>query len=403
MDNTVKKKVVVAYSGGLDTSYCVVYLKECGYEVHAVTVNTGGFSIDEIESSRQNALKMGADSFSEINSKQDFYDNCLRYFIAGNVLRNQTYPLSVSAERVFQAKAIAEYARQIDATHIAHGSTGAGNDQIRFDLVFRVLCPEMEIITPIRDQQLSRDDEINYLKANGVNLDWAKAQYSVNKGLWGTSVGGKETLGSWEYLPEEAWPTTVSKTTPEEIVIEFEAGHPVSINEKRFDNAVQLIEALHVRAAPYGIGRGIHVGDTIIGIKGRVGFEAPAPMILLQAHRDLEKHVLTKQQLQLKEQLGVTYGQLVHEGFMLEPAARDIEAFLASTQGRVSGKVRVRLMPYNAVVLGIESKFDLMSSPVAAYGETHSGWSGDEARSFGKLTSTQLKTFYSVGPKNEKH
>ena len=384
------KKVVLAYSGGLDTSFCAVYLsKKLNYEVHAVTVNTGGFSTEEIKAIEKRAYELGVHTYQCIDAVETYYDSCVKYLIYGNVLKNNTYPLSVSAERVFQATAVAKYAAKLGAKAIAHGSTGAGNDQVRFDVVFRILAPECEVITPIRDLQLSREAEIEFLKSKGVVQEWHKSTYSINKGLWGTSVGGKETLTSDGYLPEEAWPTQLTKTAPEKISLQFEAGQLVGLDGKKFPSTVAAIRELTERAGAFAIGRDIHVGDTIIGIKGRVGFEAPAPLIIIKAHHLLEKHVLTKHQLYWKQNIGDMYGTLLHEGQFLEPVMRNFETFLADTQGNVTGTVYVTLSPYQFMVTGIESKYDLMSSVFGAYGEMNKAWTGDDVRGFSKIASNQ--------------
>ena len=382
--------VVLAFSGGLDTSYCVKYLAEDqGYEVHSVLVDTGGFTPSEITQIEKNAYELGVKQHVTLNVVDDYYEHCLKYLVFGNVLKNNTYPLSVSAERVFQALAVAEYARQVEAKAVAHGSTGAGNDQVRFDMIFRIVIPDVEVITPIRDLRLSREAEIEYLTRKGVNRDWSKAAYSINKGLWGTSVGGKETLTSSDYLPESAWPTPLSKTEPEVIELEFVQGQLKGLNGETFENPVDAIRKLTAVASPFAVGRDIHVGDTIIGIKGRVGFEAPAPLISIKAHHALEKHVLTEQQLYWKDQLANWYGSLLHKGQFLEPVMRDIETFLDSTQEHVSGTVRVQLAPYHFHVLGIESKYDLMSNVFGSYGEMNKAWSGDDVRGFSKILSNQ--------------
>lgn len=385
-----KKKVLLAYSGGLDTTYCVKYLSdEKGLNVYSALVNTGGFSDEELEDVKQKAIELGVIEHAVLNETEVFYKECIKYLIAGNILKNNTYPLSVSAERVFQAIALAKHARKIGADYIAHGSTGAGNDQVRFDMTFHILCPDIKIITPIRDNQLSREAEIEFLKSKGVVRDWTKSVYSINKGIWGTSVGGKETLTSSDYLPEEAFPTQVTKTGEEEIEIGFTKGEPTAVNGKTFTNPVDAILEIEKIAAPYGVGRDIHVGDTIIGIKGRVGFEAAAPVLILKAHHALEKHVLTKHQLNLKDTLAAQYGNMVHEGQFLEPVMRDIEVFLNNSQKYVTGSVKIHLAPYRYYVIGIASKHDLMSSKFGSYGEMNNTWSGEDVKGFSKIFGNQ--------------
>jgi argininosuccinate synthase len=387
------KKLVLAYSGGLDTSYCVKYLtKEFGYEVHAVSVNTGGFTDEEIAANKQKALTLGATSYENINAVNSFYDSVVKYLIFGNVLKNNTYPLSVSAERIVQAIEIAKYAKKTGAKYIAHGSTGAGNDQIRFDLIFQVLAPEIEIVTPIRDKKLSRQEEIAYLTQNGFAWSWEKAKYSINKGLWGTSVGGAETLTSHQGLPEEAYPSQLTATEPKSISLTFLNGELVALDGQK-DTPVRNIEKLQEIASVYAIGRDIHVGDTIIGIKGRVGFEAAAPLIIIKAHHLLEKHTLTKWQQHWKEQLGNWYGMLLHEGQYLDEVMRNIEVFLESTQKNVSGEVFVTLHPYRFTLEGIDSPHDLMQSDFGQYGETNKAWSAEEAKGFIKITANANKIF----------
>lgn len=393
----MKKKVVLAFSGGLDTSYCVKYLgEEKGYEVHTLTVNTGGFSPAELDEISRRAMSLGVASHKNVNETYNYYDKVIRYLIFGNVLKNNTYPLSVSAERMSQALAVAEYARTLKADAVAHGSTGAGNDQVRFDMIFHVLVPGMEIITPIRDLKLSREAEIEYLKSKGVQMNFEKAMYSINKGIWGTSVGGKETLHSLGALPESAFPTQLSKTESEKVVLKFETGELKQVNERTFHHPVDAIQYLQTLAGPYAIGRDIHVGDTIIGIKGRVGFEAAAPLVVLKAHHALEKHVLTKWQLSWKDQLAQFYGNWLHEGQYLDPVMRDLEAFLTSTQKHVTGTVHIQLFPYRFQVLGIESKYDLMSSKFGKYGEMNMGWTGDDVRGFSKIFGNQTMIYQQV-------
>ncbi len=391
------KQVVLAYSGGLDTSFCIKYLTiEKGLDVHALTVNTGGFTPGEIEQLEQKAYRLGAVSFRCVDAVKDYYEQCIRYLVFGNVLRNNTYPLSVSAERMFQALETAKYAQAVGADAVAHGSTGAGNDQVRFDLVFHILGEGLEVITPIRDLQLSRQQEIDFLQQHGIDWSWARAQYSINQGLWGTSVGGAETLTSHQPLPEEAFPTQLQREDPSTLALHFEGGELYGLDDERFEHPVDAIQALQERAAPYAIGRDVHVGDTIIGIKGRVGFEAAAPLIILKAHHLLEKHVLTKWQQYWKEQLANWYGMLLHEGQLLDPVMRNIETFLTDTQAHVSGTVFVRLLPYRFELQGIESAYDLMNADFGHYGEMNKGWTGDDVRGFTKVLANQNKIFQAV-------
>ncbi|MDR2937371.1 MAG: argininosuccinate synthase [Prevotellaceae bacterium] len=390
------EKVLVAFSGGLDTSFCVKYLKEeKGMEVHTALVNTGGFSESELQTITQKAAELGSASHVNIDVTEEYYQKCIRYMIYGNILKNSTYPLSVSSERAFQAIAIVEYAKKIGAKHIAHGSTGAGNDQVRFDLIFQVIAPEINIITPIRDLTISRQDEIDFLKKHGYDFPWAKAKYSINQGLWGTSVGGVETLKANGELPEEAYPTQVTKNGAEKVHIEFVKGEAVALNGKKM-GAVELIRELGKIAGPYGVGRDTHVGDTIIGIKGRVGFEAAAPLILIKAHHLLEKHVLTKWQQYWKEQLANWYGMLLHEAQYLEPVMRDIEKFLESSQETVTGSVEVKLQPYHFSIVGCTSKHDLMSSKFGEYGEINKAFTGDDVKGFTNILSMQMKIWNGV-------
>jgi len=394
----MSKKLVLGFSGGLDTSFCAKYLsKEKGYEVHSVIVNTGGFNAEELQQIEAHAYKLGVASHTAIDAVEDYYDSIIKYLVFGNVLKNNTYPLSVSAERLSQAINIAAHAKKLNAHAVAHGSTGAGNDQVRFDMIFNSLIPGVEIITPVRDMQLSREEEINYLKENGVDMNFEKSMYSINKGLWGTSVGGKETLTSNGMLPETAWPTQLDASLPaRNIKLSFKKGELFAVDDKRFDHASLAIQYLQSIAGPYAIGRDIHVGDTIIGIKGRVGFEAAAPMVILKAHHALEKHVLTKWQLNLKDQLAQFYGNWLHEGQIMDPVMRDIEAFFTSTQEQVSGDVFVELMHYRFSVTGVESPYDLMSSRFGKYGEMNNGWSGQDVRGFSKIFGNQTMIYHSV-------
>ena len=393
----MSKKVVLGFSGGLDTSYCVKYLSEDkGYEVHSIIVNTGGFTEEELQKIEAHAYTLGVKTHTTVNAVKSYYDSIIKYLVYGNVLKNNTYPLSVSAERLSQALHIADHVKALNADAVAHGSTGAGNDQVRFDMIFHIMIPGVEIITPIRDLKLSREAEIAYLKEKGVDMNFEKALYSINKGLWGTSVGGKETLLSKGMLPEEAWPTQVTRNDSEEVKLHFEKGELRKVNDKKFDHPAEAIQHLQSIAGPFGIGRDIHVGDTIIGIKGRVGFEAAAPMVILKAHHALEKHVLTKWQLNWKDQLAQFYGNWLHEGQILDPVMRDIEAFLETTQRNVTGDVFVQLMPYRFQVTGIESPFDLMSSKFGKYGEMNAGWSGDDVRGFSKIFGNQTMIYHQV-------
>ncbi|MCM4155593.1 argininosuccinate synthase domain-containing protein [Gramella sp. AN32] len=390
------KKVVIAYSGGLDTSYCAKYLsKEENFEVHAVSVNTGGFSEEEIEKIGSNAQKIGAKTYKNIDAVSSFYNKVVKYLIFGNVLKNDTYPLSVSAERIVQAIEIVNYAKSIDAEYIAHGSTGAGNDQVRFDMIFQIIAPHIQIITPIRDKQLTRQEEIEYLKANGVDMNWEKAKYSINRGLWGTSVGGSETLTSEKPLPEEAYPSQLQEKESKQIRLGFTKGELTSINGKE-NSPEKNIEKLESIASKYAIGRDIHVGDTIIGIKGRVGFEASAALITIKAHHLLEKHTLSKWQLQHKDYLANWYGTHLHEGLYLDPVMRDLEAFLESSQEQVSGEVFVSLHPYRFTLDGIKSKYDLMNSGFGKYGEENKAWTADDAKGFIKILSNSGKIYEHV-------
>lgn len=399
-DNT--KKIVLGFSGGLDTSFCVKFLtEEQGYEVHSIIVNTGGFTADELKQIETHAYKLGVKTHTTIDAVKGYYDRIIKYLVFGNVLKNNTYPLSVSAERLIQALYIAEHTKSLGTKAVAHGSTGAGNDQVRFDMIFHIMIPGVEIITPIRDLKLSREQEIEYLKNKGVEMNFGKAVYSINKGLWGTSVGGKETLSSKGLLPEEAWPTKVTKTDSEEVKLGFEKGELKTVNDRSFDHPSEAIQYLQSISGAYGIGRDIHVGDTIIGIKGRVGFEAAAPMVILKAHHSLEKHVLTKWQLNWKDQLAQFYGNWLHEGQILDPVMRDIEAFFQNSQQNVSGDVFVQLLPYRFQIIGIESQYDLMNSKFGKYGEMNTGFTGEDVRGFSKIFGNQTSIYYQVQESNK--
>ncbi len=399
---SARPQIVLGFSGGLDTSFCVKYLTEDrGFDVHSIVVNTGGFDEEELKKIEAHAYKLGVVSHTSVDATKTYYEDIIKYLIFGNVLKNNTYPLSVSAERLIQALHIAEHVKKMGATAVAHGSTGAGNDQVRFDMVFHIMIPDVEIITPIRDLKLSREAEIEYLTERGVSMNFAKAAYSINKGLWGTSVGGRETLNSKGILPEEAWPTQVTKTTTEEVVLHFEKGELTAVNGQTYDHPVDAIYALQAIAGPYGIGRDIHVGDTIIGIKGRVGFEAAAPILIIKAHHALEKHVLTKWQLSWKDQLSMFYGTWLHEGQIMDPVMRDIEALLTSSQKNVTGDVFIQLNPYRYQMIGIQSDFDLMSKKFGSYGEMNTGWTGTDVRGFSKIFGNQTGIYHKIQEDNK--
>ena len=390
-----KKKVVVAYSGGLDTSYTVMYLaKELGYEVYAACADTGGFSPAQLKANEENAYKLGAKHYVTLDVTQEYYAKSLKYMIYGNVLRNGTYPISVSSERIFQAIAIARYANEVGADAIAHGSTGAGNDQVRFDMTFLVMAPGVEILTLTRDNALSRDEEIEYLRSNGFVADFTKMKYSYNVGIWGTSICGGEILDSKQGLPDSAYLKQVEKDGKEEMRIEFKHGEIVAVNGKAFDNKIEAIRYIESIAAPYGIGRDMHVGDTIIGIKGRVGFEAAAPMVIINAHKFLEKYTLSKWQQYWKDQVANWYGMFLHESQYLEPVMRDIEAMLESSQRNVNGTVIVELRPLSMFMVGVDSPDDLVKTKFGEYGEMQKGWTADDAKGFIKVLSTPLRVYY---------
>lgn len=400
----MKKKVVLAFSGGLDTSFCAKYLsEEKGYDVYTAIANTGGFTAEECKAIEEKAYKLGAVKHVTLDIEQEYYDKSIKYMVFGNVLRNGTYPISVSSERIFQAIAIINYAKEIGAEAVAHGSTGAGNDQVRFDLTFEVLAPGIEIITPTRDMNLSREYEINYLKQHGIEADFKKMEYSINKGLWGTSVGGKETLHSNQTLPDSAYPSQLEADDEEEedITIDFEQGEISAVNGVKYENKIDAIRKVEELGAKYAIGRDMHIGDTIIGIKGRVGFEAAGPLLIINAHKMLEKHTLTKWQQYWKDQIGTWYGMFLHEAQYLEPVMRDMEAFLASTQQNVTGRVIVTLRPRSYTLVGVESDYDLMKSDFGVYGEEQKAWTADDVKGFTKILGNQMKIFYSVQNKNK--
>lgn len=393
----MKEKLVLAYSGGLDTSFCVKYLtEEKGFEVYTAIANTGGFSEKELRKVEEKAYRLGAREHVTLDITREYYDKCIRYMVYGNVLRNHTYPVSVSSERVFQAIAIIEYARKMGARYVAHGSTGAGNDQVRFDLTFQVLAPGIQIITPIRDLGLSREQEIAYLREHGVEEDFTRMQYSINQGLWGTSIGGKETLTSSQALPEEAYPRQLTAQGSCDLELTYEKGELKAIDGRTYESGPALIRALEEMAAPWAIGRDMHVGDTIIGIKGRVGFEAAAPLMTIKAHHLLEKHTLTKWQLYWKEQIANWYGMFLHEAMYLDPVMRNMETFLESTQETVNGKVFLRLLPYRFELRGIESPNDLMNSAFGHYGEESKAWSGEDVKGFTAILGNAQKIYYTV-------
>ncbi|MFL2610688.1 MAG: argininosuccinate synthase [Flavobacteriaceae bacterium] len=388
-------KIVLAYSGGLDTSFCLKKLIDEGFDVHPILINTGGFTKSDLRLIKYNSKIIGSNKFKCINAEKDFYQKIIRFLVYGNILKNSTYPLSVSSERIIQAIEIIKYAKKIKASSIAHGSTGAGNDQVRFDLIFQILSSDIKIITPIRDNKISREEEISFLKKNGVKLNWDEKKYSINKGLWGTSIGGKETLGSRHNIPENAYPSKVDKKKEENISLTFKKGEIVAVNNIKA-SPLENIKKIDEIASKFGIGRDTHVGDTIIGIKGRVGFEAAAPILIIKAHHLLEKHTLTKWQLIYKEQLCINYGLLLHEGQYLDPVMRDIEEFLTSSQKNVSGDVFIKLNPYRYELIGIKSKFDLMDSKFVNYGEMNKKWSADEVKGFIKILSNQNKIYQKI-------
>ena len=399
----MKKKVVLAFSGGLDTSFAAKYLSEdLGYEVHTAIANTGGFSEEELARIEERALALGAASHAALDVTKDYYDRSIRYMIAGNVLRNGTYPISVSSERIFQAIAIIEYAKKIGADAVAHGSTGAGNDQVRFDLTFQILAPEIEIITPTRDMTLTREYEIEYLRSHGIHADFKKMEYSINKGLWGTSIGGKETLKSELTLPDSAYPSQVTAEGEETLKLTFTKGELTAVNGHEYADRVEAIREVERIGSRFGIGRDMHIGDTIIGIKGRVGFEAAGPILIIAAHKMLEKHTLTKWQQYWKDQIGTWYGMFLHESQYLEPVMRDMEKFLENSQRNVSGTVEITLRPLGYTLVGVDSPYDLMKTDFGEYGEVNKAWSADDVKGFTKILGNQMKIYHNVQKRNGK-
>ena len=394
-NNMKNNKVVLAYSGGLDTSFCLKKLIDEGFDVHPILINTGGFTKSDLKLIKYNSKVIGSNNFQCIDAEKDFYQKIIRFLVYGNILKNSTYPLSVSSERIIQAIEIIKYAKKIKASSIAHGSTGAGNDQVRFDLIFQILSSDIKVITPIRDNKISREEEISFLKKNGIELNWDEKKYSINKGLWGTSIGGKETLGSRHNIPENVYPSKVNKKKEENITLTFKKGEIVAVNNIKA-SPVENIKKIEKIASKFGVGRDTHVGDTIIGIKGRVGFEAAAPILIIKAHHLLEKHTLTKWQLIYKEQLCINYGLLLHEGQYLDPVMRDMEEFLISSQKNVSGDVFIKLNPYRYELVGIKSKFDLMDSKFGNYGEMNKKWSADDVKGFIKILSNQNKIYQKI-------
>lgn len=398
-----KEKVLLAFSGGLDTSFCAMYLaKDKGYEVHTAIANTGGFSPEELKRIEERAYRLGAKTHATLDVTQEYYDKSIKYMVFGNVLRNGTYPISVSSERIFQAIATIEYAKKIEADYIAHGSTGAGNDQVRFDLTFDVLAGHIKVLTPTRDMVLTREYEINYLKEHGYEADFTKMEYSINAGLWGTSIGGKETLKSEQTLPESAYTKQVVKKEEETITIDFEKGEIAGVNNVHYTDKIAAINKVEELGSAFGIGRDMHIGDTIIGIKGRVGFEAAGALLIINAHKMLEKHTLTKWQQYWKDQLGNWYGMFLHEAQYLEPVMRDIEKFLENSQQNVTGKVIIKLRPYSYTLVGVDSPFDLMKTDFGEYGEINRAWSADDVKGFTKILGNQMKIYYNVQAKNNK-
>ncbi len=378
--------LALAFSGGLDTSYCVPRLADEGWTVHTVYVNTGGSTVEECAAIRLQAERVGAAEHHEVDARDQVFDRFVRYLIQGNVLRGEVYPLSVAAERTQQALTVAEVARAIGAKAVAHGSTGAGNDQVRFDVALRVLAPELEIVTPIRDAGVKREQAIAFLKARGLPVPAKAGAYSINRGLWGTTWGGGWTHDTWAGPPAELLDPPADAPAPREIVLRWERGLPVALDGEALAGAA-LVARLGELSDTCGLGRNIHVGETALGIKGRIGFEAGAALVLIAAHRELEKLVLTKWQAFWKDQLGRFYGDRLHEGQYFDPALRDIEALITSSQARVTGETRVRLAPGRFQVVGTRSPHSMMDASVATYGEENRLWTGDEARAFARVSA----------------
>lgn len=384
---------VLAFSGGLDTSFCLLYLREkLGYDVTTVTIDCGGFDAETLARIEARALALGATEHLTLDGTPTIFADHISYLVKGNVRRGGAYPLCVGAERVVQARIVAAVARERGADAVAHGSTGAGNDQIRFDVALRALCPDLTILTPVRDEGWTREASAAWLAERGVEVSLETREYSINEGLWGVTIGGKETHDSWQVPPEAAYAWTVSpQQAPADgltVVIGFDRGLPVSLDGVAMDG-VQLVRELNRRGADHGIGRGIHVGDTILGIKGRIAFEAPAAHILIEAHRELEKLVLTRWQAHLKDQVSSFYGMLLHEAQYFDPVMRDVEAFLDSSQSAVCGEVKVKLCQGVTSVVGARSPFSLMSAGAGTYGERNTLWTGADARGFAAIFGTQ--------------
>ena len=389
------KTIVLAYSGGLDTSYCLKKLSTEGFSVHALLINTGGFSKSDLNKIEKQAKKLGASRFISIDAKEEFYNKIIKFLIFGNVLKNNSYPLSVSSERIIQAIEIMNYSKKHNINNIAHGSTGAGNDQVRFDSIFQTLNPNIKIITPIRDNNISRKKEISYLKSVGINLTWNKSRYSINKGIWGTTIGGDETLTSNKPLPDKAFTKKLLEKRNKLIDLKFFKGELIAINNK-VSNPIELINYLEQISSKYAIGRDIHVGDTIIGIKGRVGFEAAAAKIIIKSHELLEKHTMSKWQIFQKESISKLYGMLIHEGQYFDPVIKDIESYFEKSQRYVTGNVFVELSPYNFRLNGIKSDHDLMNHNLGVYGEENTNWSSDDIKGFIKISSNSSKIFKQI-------